>query len=174
MNFKDLLRSSLEYNYTVAGNLMDMVEDDKLDWKPATSDNWMTTGQLIMHLTNACGSPIKGFVTGDWGMPEDFDPSQLKPEDMLPPAEKLPALDSVAEAKRLLAEDKKLALAMLDRCSEEDLNNKPAPAPWDPETMPLGRRLLEMALHLGSHKDQLFYYLKLQGYPVNTRHKWGM
>jgi hypothetical protein len=93
---------------------------------------------------------------------------------MLPPAEQLPTVGSLAEAKNMLAEDKKLALAMLDQCSEDDLANKPSPAPWDPEDMPLGRRLMEMVHHLGSHKDQLFFYLKLQGHPVNTHDKWGM
>jgi len=28
--------------------------------------------------------------------------------------------------------------------------------------------------HLATHKAQLFYYLKLQGKPVNTGHLWGV
>jgi hypothetical protein len=28
--------------------------------------------------------------------------------------------------------------------------------------------------HLAQHKGQLFYYLKLQGKPVNTTDLWGM
>jgi hypothetical protein len=31
-----------------------------------------------------------------------------------------------------------------------------------------------MVGHLAQHKGQLFYYLKLQGKPVNTAHLWGM
>jgi hypothetical protein len=31
-----------------------------------------------------------------------------------------------------------------------------------------------MIQHLAQHKGQLFYYLKLQGKPVNTAHLWGM
>jgi uncharacterized damage-inducible protein DinB len=174
MKMKQFIKDSIDYNYTVTEKLIDLVEDDSLDWKPASGDNWMTTGQLLMHIATACGAPMKGFITGDWGMPADFDPSQMKPEDMLPPAEKLPAVGRVAEARNMLAGDKKLALAMLEQCSEEELTTKPAPAPWDNCDMPLGRRLLEMIHHLGSHKDQLFYYLKLQGHPVKTHHKWGM
>ena len=174
MNFKELIKDSIEYNFAVTEKLMDLVKDDTLNWKPESGDNWMTTGQLLMHIATACGSPIRGFVAGDWGMPKDFDPSQMKPEDMLPPAEKLPAIGSVAEARSMLAEDKKLALLMLDQTSEEDLTTRLAPAPWDKCDLPLGRRLLEMVYHLGSHRDQLFYYLKLQGHPVNTHHKWGM
>lgn len=51
---------------------------------------------------------------------------------------------------------------------------RPTPAPWDPTAMPLGQRLLEMVGHLKNHKGQLFYYLKLQGLPVNTTHLYGM
>ena len=78
------------------------------------------------------------------------------------------------KAKKLLAEDKEVALATLREVSDEDLAGKPTPAPWDPTTMILGHRLLQMVNHLQSHKGQLFYYLKLQGKPVNTGHLWGM
>ncbi len=133
----------------------------------------MTVGQLLRHMTDSCGAPIKGFVTGDWGFPDDFDPSKMKPEEMLPPAEKMPTIDSVAEAKTLITEDKQIALDMLAQCSEDDLSNKLAPAPWDPgNDMKLGERLLQMIHHLNIHKAQLFYYLKLQGKPVSTPHLW--
>ena len=174
MNWKEFLSTELEYNYTVAENLMDMVEDDKLDWKPGSGDNWMTSGQLLLHMTSACGACFKGFVTGDWGFPEGFDPADMKPEDMLPPAEKMPAIPSVAEAKKLLAADKQVALEMLEKVTEEDLATKPAPAPWDPTEVKLGPRLNGMIGHLMAHKNQLFYYLKLQGKPVNTHTLWGM
>jgi uncharacterized damage-inducible protein DinB len=174
MNWTELLRGGVEYNYAVTGKLMDFVDDDKLEWKPATGDNWMTTGQLLMHITSACGACFKGFVTGDWGLPEGVETSDLSPEEMLPPAEKMPTVSSVAEAKQLLAEDKKIALAMLGETSEDDLSNKITPAPWDPMEFVLGQRLLQMVEHLMSHKNQLFYYLKLMGKPVNTNNLWGM
>ncbi len=62
---------------------------------------------------------------------------------------------------------------MLEKCSEEKLAGEAAPAPWDPTEMILGHRLLQMVEHLTCHKNQLFYYLKLQGKPVNTAHLWG-
>ena len=153
---------------------MDLVDEDKLDWKPATGSNWMTTGQLLRHLTEACGTGCRGFVTGDWGMPDGSDLSDVKPEDMLPPAEKMETISSVAEAKKLLAADKKVALDRVAQSGEENLANKVAPAPWDPREMILGHRLLQMVDHLNHHKGQLFYYLKLQGKPVNTGTLWGM
>ncbi len=63
---------------------------------------------------------------------------------------------------------------MIARAGENDLANKTVTAPWDPTPRPLGYRLNEMIDHLISHKAQLFYYLKLQGKPVNTGNLWGM
>jgi len=151
-----------------------MVDEDGLDWKPATGDNWMTTGQLLRHIADACGFCCRGFATGDWGMPEGADPSEMSPEEMLPPAEALPTVESLAQAKELLAADKGIALAMVADCGEERLANDTAPAPWDPTPMLLGQRFLQMVGHLELHKAQLFYYLKLQGKPVNTGNLWGM
>lgn len=173
MSWTELLKREINSKYRVTENLMGLVEDDQLDWKPSSGSNWMTTGQVLSHLTNACGAGFRGFVTGDWGLPDGVDMSKLPPEEMLPPAEKMPAVGSVAEAKKLLAEDKQVALEMLSKCSEEDLMSKPAPAPWDSSEMILGHRLLEMVGHLFSHSHQLFYYLKLQGKPVNTGHLWA-
>ncbi len=169
-----MLNNEIEYNYKVAEGLLDLVDDNMLSWKPPAGSNWMTTGQLLKHMSDACGAPIRGFVTGDWGMPADFDPSKVKPEDMLPPAEKLPEVDSVSQAKKLLSEDKRIALEMIRQCTEEEFSAKKAPAPWDPTDMILGHRILQMVQHLMSHKAQLFYYLKLMEKPVNTGNLWGM
>ncbi|MGA1871630.1 MAG: DinB family protein [bacterium] len=174
MNWKELLTREIDYTYKATCGLLDLLSDEDIEWKPSTGSNWMTTGQLLMHLTNACGSCFKGFVTGDWGVPEGVDINNLPPEEMLPPAEKMPTIKSLSETKELLSDDKKLAIDMLDRCSEEELGNKPTPAPWDQSPMILGHRLLRMIGHLNQHKIQLYYYLKLQGKPVNTRHLYGM
>jgi uncharacterized damage-inducible protein DinB len=173
MNAIDLLKAELADGYAVTQRLLDLVDEGSLDWKPATGENWMSTGQLLKHVSNACGSGFKGFITGDWGFPADFDPSSMSEEDMMPSADKLPTVASVAEARRLLAEDHALALACLAQVDEVELDTRPAPAPWDGSTMMLGRRLLQMVQHLAQHKGQLFYYLKLQGKPVNTMHLWA-
>lgn len=174
MSWTELLQREIESTYKATDGLLERVEDGQLDWKPSTGSNWMTVGQLLRHIADGCGAPFRGFVAGDWGLPEGVEVGDLKPEDMLPPAEKLPTVGSVAEAKELLARDKQLALEMLAKCSEDKLAGEPAPAPWDPTEMILGHRLLQMVAHLASHKSQLFYYLKLQGQPVNTGHLWGM
>jgi len=173
MTWTELLKAQAEAAYTSADGLMAMVADEELDWKPVTGENWMTVGQILRHLTDACGASCKGFVTGDWGMPEGFDMSEMAPEDLLPPAEKLPAIDAVAEARKKLAEDRALALAMVDQAGEENLTSQMVAAPWDPRQDTLGRYLLQMIGHLETHKAQLYYYLKLMGKPVNTANLWS-
>jgi len=49
---------------------------------------------------------------------------------MLPPAEKMLAVESVDEAKKLLSEDRVIALQMIDRAGEDDLANKAIAAAW--------------------------------------------
>lgn len=171
MNWTELITSEIETTYEVTDALLDLVDEDGLDWKPSTGSNWMTVGQLLHHLTDACGSAMRGFVTGDWGLPPAEEMSE---EDLLPPAEVFPAVASVIEARQLLAEDKELALQMLAQCNEDDLANQQVSAPWNPNPRTLGYRLLQMVAHLDRHKGQLFYYLKLQGKPVHTGHLWGM
>jgi len=173
MNWKELLISEIESNYKLTDGLMELVDDDSLEWKPSDENNWMTMGQLLYHLTDACGVPIKGFVTGEWEVPEGTDIDNLTPEEILPPSEKFPAVKSTAEARALLHKDKLLALKMMEQCDEENLANQISIAPWDSTEMTLGYRLLQMISHLTHHKAQLFYYLKLKGKPVNTSNMWG-
>lgn len=171
MNWTELITAEMENSYRAADKLMELVEDSSLDWKPETGSNWMTTGQLLRHIPDACGTCFKGFVTGDWGF---NDMTESESEATLPPAESMPSVSSASEAKKLLAEDKELALAMLAEAGEDGLANRKVPAPWDPTERILGQQLLGMVGHLEMHKNQLYYYLKLQGKPVNTFHMFGM
>lgn len=165
------LREEMEVQFESAKRLIELVDDSKLDWKPETGSNWMTTGQLIRHISDACGMGVRAFATGDWGLPEGMKMEDMKPEDMMPPAEKFPSAASKAEALELLEKDRQTAMETLSNLTGADMS-RPTPAPWDPMEMPLMRRLNQMILHLKQHKCQLFYYLKLQGHPVNTNHMW--
>jgi uncharacterized damage-inducible protein DinB len=168
------LQQEIENAYTTTAKLLDKVDPDGLDWKPENGSNWMTVGQLLKHITEACGAGCRGFVTGDWGLPPGVKVEDLAPEEMLPPAEKLPTIESVDEARRLLSKDKSLALRMIEQAGEDQLANRSQPVPWDPGIeFVLGRHLLQMIKHLERHSAQLFYYLKLQGKPVNTTDLWG-
>jgi uncharacterized damage-inducible protein DinB len=174
VNWTKLLTSEIESTYATTARLLNKVDPDGLDWKPESGGNWMTVGQLLKHISNACGGACKGFVTGDWGLPAGTKLEDLSPEEMLPPAEKMPSIGSVEEAQKLLLEDKTIALNMIGQAGENDLANKEIAAPWAPGVeYALGRHLLQMVQHLDRHKGQLFYYLKLQGKPVNTADLWG-
>lgn len=172
----ELLKNEMDAAYRTTEGLMDLVDEGWLDWKPATGDNWMTFGQLLRHLTHACGSGTKGFVTGDWGLPPGMKFSDIPPEQMMPKAEKLPSVSDMTEARAMLATDRQLALEMVMRAGEERLATELAVAPWDSTNreMLLGQHLLHMVTHLQQHRGQLFYYLKLHGEPVHTGHLWGM
>jgi uncharacterized damage-inducible protein DinB len=174
MNWNELIKTEMQSAYAIAEKLAGMVENGALEWKPATGNNWMTTGQLLRHMTQSCGFAFHGFITGDWGTVRSMKAGEPLPDHVLPPAEELPTVESVAEARRWLREDLQAALEILATCSEDALANKTVPAPWDPTEMVLGRRLLQMVEHLNQHKGQLFYYLKLQGKPVGTADLWGM
>ncbi len=174
MNWNELLTEEIKSTYAVTKGLFELTDDEMLQWKPATGSNWMSTGQLLKHITIACGGSMRGFVTGDWGLPEGIDVESLTTEEMLAPAETMQAIGSVSEAKKLLEEDELLALSLVSECSEEDLDTKQTTAPWDRTEVILGHRLLQMVDHLKVHKAQLFYYLKLQNKAVNTGNLWGM
>ena len=174
MNWTQLLKNEIESTYTTTLRLLDRVSPDSLDWKPESGANWMTVGQLLKHISNACGGGCKGFISGDWGLPAGVKLEDLSPEEMLPPAEKMPGIESVEKAKMILLEDKAIALQMINQAGEDDLANKEVAAPWNPGVeFTLGWHLLQMVQHLDRHKGQLFYYLKLQGEPVNTTDLWG-
>jgi uncharacterized damage-inducible protein DinB len=173
MALLEILRQEAERMYAPTEALIRRVEPTTLDWKPGSGQNWMTMGQLLMHCTNACGAGIKAFLTGDWGLPEGVRFEDLPPEEMLPPASKLPAVSSVDEALRLLAEDRQLALRHLAAANEAQLLTSRFSAPWGGPQLTLFQHLLSMITHLGQHKGQLFCYLKLMGHDVKTPDLWG-
>ncbi len=188
MSLTAFLKTQIEDTYRATDGLMALCDDAALGWKPATGDNWMTTGQLLFHLQMACGACVQGFVTGDWSalMPPDATQSGAEggaecaadgdcgADAGLPTADKLPTSKSVADSRTALAKDKAVALGMLAEAGEERLATQMVGAPWNPQERPLASQVGDCIQHLASHKSQLFYYLKLQGKPVNTMHLWGM
>jgi hypothetical protein len=168
MKLVELLKQDAEGVYRAAEGLFKLVDNKNLDWKPETGKNWMTVGQLLHHASTACGGVVKGFVTGDWSPP----PGDAPPDDMMPSAEKMPSVKSVDEALKRLAADKKLAMEMFEKAGEKRLDTERSAPPWGGPERSLFQHCHEMIWHLGQHKGQLFYYLKLQGKDVNTMHLW--
>jgi len=152
--------------YKATAGLMKLVPADKLDWRPSDTNNWMTTGQLLDHLTDATGIAIKGFITGQW--------PQVPEGATMPPASKMPSVSSVAKALEKLEADQKLTAKLLAGLSEEDFCQRMITAPWNPTAMPLWWQLLLMVEHQINHKAMLFAYLKLLGVAVHTGHLYGM
>ncbi len=56
MEWTHLLKEEAKLPYRTAEGLMRLVEDKELSWKPASGSNWLTTGQLLFHLSSACGA----------------------------------------------------------------------------------------------------------------------
>ncbi|MCP4658985.1 MAG: DinB family protein [bacterium] len=173
MNWTATLKRQIDDVYQAAEGLLDLVDPDALDWKPETGSNWMSMGQLLEHMATACGKPCRGFLTGDWEMPEGV-PEDADPSVVLPPVEAMPGAGSVETARTALAADKELALATIDEAGEQALAEKIVTAPWRRTPLALGYQLLTMVDHLAQHRDQLFYYLKLQGKEVHTFHLWKL
>lgn len=167
---KQVLLRQATATYDVTGRLLALVSDDDLAWRPAGGRNWMTVGQLLMHCAAyGCGRAVAGFVTGDWGAAA----GETESGEDVPPAAALPGVASVAEARTLLAEDRRLTLRCLAEVEESALL-RPAPAPpWGGPPRSLLEQLLLMIAHLAQHKGQLFYYLKLMGREVGTAELWG-
>jgi hypothetical protein len=174
MSLVEVLCQDAEVVYATTAALFRRVPADGLGWKPTTGQNWMNVAQLLRHCTEACGSGIQGFLTGNWGLPDGVRLSDLPPEEALPPATKMPGLGSVDEALRLLAEDRERAGRYLARVDEAQLLGERYPAPWGGPTLTLFQHLESMIAHLGQHKGQLFYYLKLMGQEVDTSDLWGV
>lgn len=173
MNWTQLLKTEMESAYSTTAKLLEKVDLDGLDWKPASGNNWMTVGQLLHHISESCGVGCRAFLTGDWPLPEGVTWETITPEQAFPPAEKLPSIESVGDAKCRLARDRTLALQTLEQAGEDKLDEE-MDAPWTQgKPLPLGRHLLQMVEHLQRHETQLFFYLKLQGKPVNTIDLWG-
>jgi hypothetical protein len=108
MKWTELLKSEIEASYATTEKLLDRVDPASLQSKPTRGSDWMTVGHLLMDVSNCCGAACKGFVTGDWGLPEGMKIEDLPPEEKMPPAEKLPTVESVEQAKKLLGLTKAL------------------------------------------------------------------
>jgi len=168
MDVADLLRRQAEDAYRATDGMMAMVKDDELGWRPAGDALWMTMGELLHHLPEACGACARAFMTGDWsplmapGGAEGGGPPPMK------------SASSVAGARAALAADRAAFLETIAAAGGEALAARMTTAPWNPVERPLGFQMEECIQHLLSHKSQLFYYLKMLGRPVHTGHLWGI
>lgn len=175
MDWTALLTAEMDNAYETTFKMLDLLQDDDLDWKPATGENWMTVGQLLAHVASACGMCCQGFVTGEWGLPDGGDEGEDQPAAMLPTAAQMPTVADLAAARAALTADRDLAVKMVAQAGAEKLATVKLAAPWEPGSQRLlGHHLLQMVQHLAIHKAQLFYYLKLMGHRVDSATLWGI
>ena len=149
------------YKYVIesfrpAESLVKMVPEDKLDWKPASE--FMSLGQLICHLCDGgIGEALRKTISGDWPSQEELEAS-MKQE--------MPSC-GVQEALSKMETDRKVLHETLSAVTEEDFENKLVSVPWGWEAN-TEMMALQFLSHFFHHKMQLFMYLKLLGFPVNT------
>ena len=148
-------------NYGPAEKLIGMVPADKLKWQPGPT--FMSTGQVICHLSDSLGGGFEMLLSGKWPSMEEMAEG-MKLEN-LPSCGPQEALDK-------LEKDKKTLRQVLDGMSEEDFTNKVVSVPWgwNAKMEHMGINFLG---HFTNHKMQLFTYLKLLGLPVNTETLYG-
>jgi uncharacterized damage-inducible protein DinB len=169
---KQVLLEEVNSTYDITEKLFRRLDDSELSWKPAVGGNWMTASQLLMHCASfGCGKAVQGFVRGDWGMPQGAE--EVPADEHVPPAAKLPGVESVRGALELLARDRSLTLRSIGEAEEDALLERKLVAPWGGPELSLFQHLLMMIAHLAQHKGQLFYYLKLMGKDVSTADLWG-
>jgi len=144
-----------------AEKLIGMVPADKLDWKPGPT--FMSTGQVLCHLSDGVGGGLEALVSGKWPPMEEMEVG-MKLENM-------PSC-GVHEALSKLEKDKTILRATLDGMSEDDFTNRVVSVPWGWKAK---TEIMSVAFlgHFNNHKMQLFTYLKLLGLPVNTESLYG-
>ena len=140
--------------YKPAEAMLKMVPSDKLDWKPGPS--FMSMGQLICHLGDGIGSELGMVVNNSWP----------KLEEMSEAMKQMPAC-GVQEALAKLEKDKSVLKEVLAGLTEEEFANKIVSVPWGWQSK-MEKMALDFREHFANHKMQLFTYLKLLGFPVNT------
>ena len=148
-------------SFQPAEKLISMVPADKLGWKPGPT--FMSTGQLLCHLSDGVGAGLEMVITGKWPPAEEME-AGMKLENM-------PSC-GIREALGKLEKDKATLRDTLDDMSEEDFTNRVFAVPWGWKTK-FEIMSLAFLAHFNNHKMQLFTYLKLLGLPVNTETLYG-
>jgi hypothetical protein len=120
----------------------------------------MSLGQLIYHLGDGVGLPLRCLVSGEWPF--------TSPEQMVEvmKLEKLPSC-GVGEALKKLEEEKTILRECLDGITEGDFVHKVVSAPWGVEGSIEGMAI-DFREHFTNHKMQLFFYLKLLDFPADS------
>lgn len=138
--------------YKPTETMLKMVPADKLDWKPGPS--FMSMGQLICHLADGISTELQMTINNSFPKMEDMAQHTA------------PSCD-VQEALAKLKKDEATLRDVLKSVTEDEFTNKIVSVPWGWQAS-IEMMALNFREHFTNHKMQLFTYLKLLGFPVNT------
>ena len=139
-----------------SAKLIGLAPADSLAWRPAEA-NMMNLGQLLRHL-GACPRHLATAARNAFPPPAEF--TRANEEALLHTA-------TPEEAGRSLEANYAEAVQAIEALSEDDFQRKQIAVPWGPPS-PMHMALIFMAMHQSNHKMQLFLYLKILGFAVNT------
>ncbi len=139
-----------------SARLIGLAPADSLAWRPAEA-NMMNLGQLLRHLAD-CPRALSLAARDAFPPPAEFE--RANQAALLTTA-------TPEEAGRLLGTNYAEAVKAIEALNEDDFQRKQIAVPWGPPT-PMHMALLFMAMHQSNHKMQLFLYLKILGFEVNT------
>ena len=114
-------------------------------------------GGSQVNFFTSTGNNVIGKVYGDWPGMEEMEASMK---------EEMPGC-GVEEALEKLETDKKVLEETLSGVTGDDFENRLVSVPWGWEAK-MEMMELQFLSHFFHHKMQLFMYLKLLGFPVNT------
>lgn len=157
--YKLHLLQNIEREYTLLKQLIPLIEEKDLDFKPA--EKVRSTLELMQYLSTIGSTMLRWFLIND-----------LTPEEFLKIRQYRQTLTLNDFSDRL---DKQLAeiKAYMNAISDEDLMTKEIELPWK-EKMILGSAIINCPIKwLATYRMELFLYLKINGRPeISTKEAW--
>ncbi len=152
MTGRSLLLTELERIAANVARMLALIKPEDFGYRP--QDNMRTMLELANHLAQVPALDLR-LIRGD------KEPELVKRESEL-------TRDTGADLGEVLREGVRDMLAFYEHLSFDEYENGSATAYFG-RTQTHAEWLLEVITHMYHHRAQLFMYLKLNGYPVNTR-----
>jgi uncharacterized damage-inducible protein DinB len=139
----ETLKTKLETYTGVLRQALDLIPDEKLDWKPF--DYFRTLGQQFYHIMQTESFYLKGIAENEWSFREAFTfPGRPLTRSMI---------------NDFIGSVRQQTIASLNRMTEEDLN-RTVEIPFNPTRYSVRHWLYYMLEHLVHHKAQISIFLR--------------
>lgn len=139
----ETLKAKLQTYTDVMIQALDLVPDDKLDWKPF--DNFRSLGEQFFHIMQAENFYMEGITENKW----DYQNAFKFPDE---PLTRETIKDSVSSVRERTFE-------RLDKMTEDDLN-RIVEIPYNPTKYSVRHWLYYILEHLLHHKAQISVFLR--------------